>query len=93
MDGPRIQWDEDKARANRRKHGVGFAEALEVLLDPLAATLEDRPHSIAEQRVTVVGTSGLRRLLRVTVVQRGTMIRIISARRATARERHDYEEG
>lgn len=93
MDGPRIQWDADKASANHRKRGVSFLEAVDVLLDPLAATLEDRWHSDMEQRVTVVGVSGMRRLLRVTVVQRGTMVRIIPARRASARERHAYEEG
>jgi hypothetical protein len=90
----RVQWDEDKAEANRRKHGVDFREALEVLHDPLAVTVEDRRHTTPmERRVTVVGMSAREQLLRVTVAQRGTIIRIISARRATARERHDYEEG
>ncbi len=46
----------------------------------------------SEERVNVVGQSRRGRLLHVTVTHRGTVIRIISARRATARERHDYEE-
>ena len=91
---PRVQWDEDKADENQRKHAVGFFEAVDVLQDPLAATIEDRLHSTPrERRVTVIGVSRRGRLLRVTVTQRGSIIRIISARRATARERHDYEEG
>jgi uncharacterized protein len=91
---PRIQWDRVKADLNRRKHGVDFLEAVEVLEDPFAVTLEDSLHSIpGERRVTVVGESRRGALLRVTVAQRGHIIRMISARRATARERHDYEEG
>jgi uncharacterized protein len=94
MGGPRIQWDEDKAEANRRKHGVDFFEATEVLLDPLAVTIEDRRHTTpTERRVTIIGMSRRGWLLRVTVAQGSTIIRLISARRATARERHDYEEG
>ena len=90
---PKIEWDEDEAAINRARHGVDFLEAMEALLDPLAATVEDRRHSIPlERRVTVVGLSRQGRLLRVTVTQRRTMVRIISARRATARERHAYEE-
>jgi uncharacterized DUF497 family protein len=58
MGGPRIQWDEDKAEANRRKHGVDFFEATEVLLDPLAVTIGDRrPTTPTERRVTIIGMS------------------------------------
>jgi uncharacterized protein len=79
---------------NRRKHGVNFLDAIEVLEDPFAVTLEDGLHSIpGERRVTVVDESRRRVLVRVTVAERGHIIRMISARRATARERHDYEEG
>ncbi len=92
MNGPRIAWDEDKADANRRKHGVDFFEAVDVLQDPLAVTVAIRG-TPTEERVNVVGQSRRGRLLHVTVTQRGSIIRIISARRATARERHDYEEG
>jgi len=90
---PRITWDEAKETGNRRKHGVDFFEAVDVLRDPQAATIEDRQHSVpGERRVTVIGMSRRGRLLRVTVALRGRTIRIISARRATARERHAYEE-
>jgi uncharacterized DUF497 family protein len=94
MDQRAVQWDEDKAAENRRKHGVDFVEAIDVLRDPQAATIEDRQHSVpGQRRVTVIGMSRRGRLLRVTVALRGRTIRIISARRASARERHDYEEG
>ena len=94
MNRPRVRWDEDKADENRREHGVDFIEAVDVLVDPMAVTAEDRPRSVpGEQRITVIGMSHRLRLLRVTVALRGPIIRVISARRATARERHDYEEG
>ncbi len=94
MARPKVRWDQGKAIANKRKHGIGFLEATEALLDPLAATVEDEVHSTPdERRVAIVGMSLRGRLLRVTVTQRGSTIRLISARRATARERYDYEEG
>lgn len=88
-----VEWDEKKAEANRRKHGVGFEEALSVLLDPLAVTFEtqDRPDEVRE---LTVGHSYRERLLLVvhTERRRGT-VRLISAREATKRERRQYEEG
>ena len=93
MSEPKVAWDEDKADANRRKHGVDFFEAVDVLRDPLAVTVAVRRTPTGEERVNVVGQSRRGRLLHVTVTQRGSIIRIISARRATARERHDYEKG
>lgn len=93
MSEPRVAWDEDKADANRSKHGVDFFEAVDVLQDPLAVTVAVRRTPTGEERVNVVGQSRRGRLLHVTVTHRGSIIRIISARRATARERHDYEEG
>jgi len=90
---PRVTWDEGKADANRGKHGIDFFEAVDVLQDPLAVTVSTRRSPTGELRVNVVGLSRRGRLLHVTVTERGPMIRIISARRATARERHDYEQG
>jgi hypothetical protein len=91
---PRVGWDDAKARANIRKHGIDFYEAIEVLLDPFAVTIEDLAAvDFGEERFNIVGSTRRGRLLHVTVTHRGPMIRIISARRATARERHDYEEG
>jgi uncharacterized DUF497 family protein len=94
MDLPRVGWDEPKARANIRKHGIDFYEAIEVLRDPLAVTMADRTTAdLGEERFNIVGSTRSGRLLHVPVTHRGPIIRIISARRATARERHAYEEG
>jgi uncharacterized DUF497 family protein len=87
-----FEWDENKARANARKHGVAFEEASSVFADPLAAIFDDEAHSIAELREIMVGHSADGRLLIVSFTERGDAIRIISAREATQRERRDYEE-
>lgn len=86
-------WNAEKARANLAKHGVSFAEAASVFMDPLAATFEDRQHSEEEPRFLTLGRSRRARVLVVVHAEpdRET-IRIISARRATPRERHAYAE-
>jgi uncharacterized protein len=53
----RFEWDEDKARANRRRHGVSFEEAKSVFADPLAAIFDDEKHSAGEQREIIIGNS------------------------------------
>ena len=88
-----FEWDRKKAGANRRKHGVSFAEAIPVFGDPLARIFDDPHHSGREPRELIVGHCTRRRLLVVCFVQRGDRIRIFSARRATRQERRDYEEG
>lgn len=85
-------WDEDKAASNRRKHGVTFEEAASVFGDPLAAIFDDELHSVEEAREIIIGHSAKNRLLLVCFTERAKAIRIISARRATNRERKDYEE-
>ena len=87
-----FEWDIRKARANLRKHGVTFEEALTVFGDPLAAIFPDEAHSIGEERELIIGHSDRGRLLLVSFTERGTTIRIIGARLATRRERRDYEE-
>lgn len=87
-----FEWDEDKARSNLAKHGVGFAEATTVFGDPLSLTIPDPAHSQAEDRFIVLGHSHQRKLLVVAHTERGDSIRIISARRANRRERKSYEE-
>jgi uncharacterized DUF497 family protein len=88
-----IQWDERKAAANLRKHGVSFEEAATVLRDPIAFTFTDPGH-YAEVRDITIGWSVLRKLLVVVHTSRaGNAIRIISARQATRKERKQYEEG
>jgi uncharacterized DUF497 family protein len=92
MTTPRFLWDEDKEADNVRKHGVGFRQAIEVLLDPLATSEEDVEHSTSEQRWRTTGTSRTCQVLHVTTSEDGSTIRIISARAATRRERYAYEE-
>jgi uncharacterized DUF497 family protein len=87
-----FEWDPRKAVQNRRKHGVSFHEAATVFGDPLALTYADPDHSVAEQRFITAGTSRDGDLLMVAHADRGETVRIISARRMTARERRHYEE-
>lgn len=85
-------WDSRKAQANLRKHGVSFQEAVTVLYDPMSATTPDPDHSISEFRYITFGLSNQGRVLVVSHTERGETIRIISARLASKRERHIYEE-
>jgi uncharacterized protein len=90
LQGVEFEWDESKARDNLEKHGVTFEEAAEIFFDPFYqkgdASTED------DQREFVIGYSVAQRLLLVVYVERGERTRIISARRATRRERRLYEE-
>jgi uncharacterized protein len=79
-----FEWDPRKAAANLAKHGVSFEEAATVFGDPR--------HSSEEGRFVLLGLSQDQRLLAVLYVERGETIRIISARRATRRERRDNGE-
>jgi uncharacterized protein len=85
-------WDPRKATANLRKHGVGFPEAATAFADPLSLTSPDPDHSVGEERFVLIGQSERRRLVVVAHVERGDLIRLISARLATRRERKTYEE-
>lgn len=87
-----FEWDEDKAQANKRKHGVTFEQAATVFSDPLAVIFDDEIHSEEEQREIIVGPSSKGRLLLVCFTERASAIWIISARKATKQERQDYEE-
>jgi uncharacterized DUF497 family protein len=81
------------AASNVRKHGVSFEEAQTVFYDPLASIFEDEVHSALEKRELIIGHSSKGRLLLVSFTERAHLVvRIISARRATKRERSDYEE-
>jgi uncharacterized DUF497 family protein len=92
MMGLQFEWDEAKAKQNRRKHGVSFEEASTVFADALALTIDDPLHSDEEDRFVTLGESDRRRVLVVVFTERGDKIRIISARVATRWERKDYEE-
>ena len=85
-----FEWDPPKAEANHKKHGVRFSDALAVLYDPLALTiLDDHPE---EERCVTVGEDATGRVLVVVYTWRGTRVRLISARKASKREREQYEE-
>ena len=90
-----FEWNLRKATANLRRHGVTFDEATTVFGDPLAALKPDPDHSWEEQRFILLGLSGsgAGRLLVVCFAERGPRTRLISARRATRREKTEYEKG
>jgi uncharacterized protein len=89
----KFDWDDAKAAANQRKHGVTFDEAASVFLDSLAMSGPDPDHSTGEARYITFGMSSLGRVLVVAHTHRPGSIRIISARRVTRPERKLYEEG
>ena len=84
------EWNPDKATTNLHKHGVRFADAIAVFSDELALTVpDDFPD---EERFLILGTDAFGRLLVVVYTWRGERsIRLISARKATRRERKQYE--
>ncbi len=87
-----VEWDPSKAIANLKKHGVTFEEAFTVLTQVGTVTFYQEDPS--EDRWVSMGYSAAGRLLLVVYCERkSNLIRIISARRATSRERKDYEEG
>jgi uncharacterized DUF497 family protein len=85
-----VEWDRDKAEANLFKHGIDFADAATVLSDDFALTRRD--DNPAEERFATMGMDALGRVLVVIFTWRGEAIRLISARRATASERKQYEK-
>lgn len=90
---PNFEWDEEKAKANLKKHRINFDEATTVFSDPFSITIPDPDHSVGEERYIDIGSSDKGRLLIVVYTERGTNIRIISCRKATLTERKLYEEG
>lgn len=89
----RFEWDDAKAAANVQKHGVSFEEARTVFSNPLACIFDDEAHSTDEEkREIIIGHSLSNRLLLVCFTERANVVRIISARVATRKERKDYEE-
>lgn len=86
----RFRFDPRKAAANRKKHKVSFADAEGVFRDPLAVTIED-PDAQGERRYIALGLGTAGELLVVVYAALGDEYRLISARRATRKERTDYE--
>lgn len=90
--GIEFEWDPEKAKRNLKKHQVSFNEAATVFGDPLSMTFYDPDHSVDENRYITMGLSNLGKLQMVSHTDRDDRIRIISARKATRRERRYYEE-
>lgn len=90
----RFDWDERKAPANLRKHGVSFEEARTVFLDDFALVIPDVEHSREEERFIILGVSGNLRILVVCHCYRENdeVIRLISARKANRFEEKQYRE-
>jgi uncharacterized DUF497 family protein len=93
----RFEWNEEKNRKNRSKHGVSFETAALVFEDPYALTKRDVAHDLEEERFATLGAIGSGAILLVVHTSfedtgGGEGIRIISARAATPRERKSYEE-
>lgn len=89
----RFEWDEPKATANVKKHGISFEEAKTVFYDEMARLIADPDHSDDEERFILLGYSSSLRLLIVCHCYRTeeSVIRIISARKATRHETVAYE--
>ncbi len=99
-----FDWDPDKARINLARHGVSFGEAASVFGDPRALYGQDDEHTTpAEFRQVVTGSSDRQQVLTVIFTERQVtlrvmgnasvvIVRLITAARASRRERHDYEE-
>jgi uncharacterized DUF497 family protein len=84
-----FEWDDAKAIANATKHGVGFEEAAQALTDPHAVDFSD---AIYPDRVVTLAMSPRERILYVVSAERGSRVRLISARRASVHERPLYED-
>lgn len=87
-----FEWDDRKAQTNFTKHGVSFEDAKTVFDDLNAYIFNDEWHSVNEQREIIIGHDLSNRLLLVCFTERQSVIRIISTRLATKRERRDYEQ-
>lgn len=93
MNSLKFEWDEKKASANLKKHGVSFEEARTVFFDEQAKLIDDPDHSDDEERFVLMGLSSSLRVMVVCHCYRdaGNVIRIISARKATTTESKFYK--
>ncbi|MBY0314882.1 MAG: BrnT family toxin [Bdellovibrionales bacterium] len=91
----KFDWDDTKNRINQKKHGVWFEEAQTVWADEYSIEFFDPEHSEGEDRFIRIGLSSRSNLLIVVFCERdhGDVVRIISARKATDKEKKSYEEG
>ncbi|MBQ7522453.1 MAG: BrnT family toxin [Clostridia bacterium] len=95
MENINFEWDEQKNTINKRKHGLSFETAREVFYDSSAILFDDPDHSFDEERFLIIGMIKSSKLCVVSHCYRNSdnVIRIISAREATKRERKIYQEG
>jgi uncharacterized protein len=87
-----FEWDNQKASLNLNKQRISFEAAKTVFNDSLAYIFNDEWHSVGERREIIIGRDQNNRLLLVCFTEKANVIRIISARLATKKERRDYEE-
>ena len=94
METIKFEWDENKNRINQHKHGISFTEAKTVFYDEEALVINDPEHSEKEERFIILGLSNKANLLVVCHCYRAseTVIRIISARKATRTESQYYRK-
>ncbi len=94
MEYIKFEWDENKNNINKQKHKISFEEAKTVFYDDNALVIDDPEHSLEEERFIILGNSSKANLLVVCHCYRHseTVIRIISARKATQRETEQYYE-
>jgi len=86
-----FEWNDEKAKRNTIKHGISFQIATFAFDDPYALIIDDTKHSMYESRQWLIGNSGSGILVVVFTI-RGQATRIISARKATRKERREYEQ-
>ena len=86
-----FEWDEAKNSANFTKHGIAFEQACEVFLDPFSVTIPDPDHSVVEERFVTIGAVSTGPIVVASHTDRENVVRIISARRASRKERREYE--
>ena len=90
--GLQFEWDNKKANINKQKHGVTFEEATTAFADEFSITIDDPLHSDDEDRMILIGLSKQFNILVVVHTERGDILRIISARKASKQEQKFYKE-
>ena len=90
-----FEWDQEKNKSNIKKHGISFEEAVTVFADESAILFDDPEHSESEERFLLLGMSESARICIVCHCYRASdmVIRIISARKATKKEKSRYVKG
>ncbi len=90
-----FEWDENKNEINKRKHGISFETASEVFYDDDAVLFDDPDHSVGEERFLIIGMTYSSKVCIVSHCYRAadSIIRLISAREATAKEKKAYQRG